>query len=162
MADQYVQDSEWQPSLPRSGPMSARPRQEDEENEKTVQASTPHLDRLEKLASAAATAAQARQWRARKNGLQDQGEVSEVRNLPHGAAARAQAEVATQQMMAKSKGKQRCQGHSEPRWTFLLGSLRVHELKPHATLLTLCAALAAAAALAFSCRRSSASCCRRS
>jgi hypothetical protein len=48
--------------------MTARARQEDEENEKTVQASTPHL---EKLASAAA-AAQAWQWRARKNGLQDQ------------------------------------------------------------------------------------------
>ena len=87
--------------------MTARPRQEDEANEKTVQASTPHLDRLEKLASAAATAAQARQWRARKNGLQDQGEVSEVRNLNHDTEARAQAEAAMQQMMAKSKGKRR-------------------------------------------------------
>jgi hypothetical protein len=84
--------------------MTARPRQEDEENEKTVQASTPHL---EKLASAEAAAAQARQWRARKNGLQDQGEVSEVRNLNHDAGARAQAEAAMQQMMAKSKGKRR-------------------------------------------------------
>jgi hypothetical protein len=50
--------------------MTVGPRQQDEANEKTVQASTPHL---EKLASAAAAAAQARQWRARKNGLQDQG-----------------------------------------------------------------------------------------
>jgi hypothetical protein len=84
--------------------MTARPRQEDEENEKTVQASTPHL---EKLASAAAPTARARQWRARKNGLQDQGEVSEVRNLNHDTEARAQAEAAMQQMMAKSNGKRR-------------------------------------------------------
>ena len=84
--------------------MTARPRQEDEENEKTVQASTPHL---EKLASAVAAAAQARQWRARKNGLQDQEEVSEVRNLNHDAEARVQAEATMQQMMAKSKGKRR-------------------------------------------------------
>jgi hypothetical protein len=46
--------------------------------EEKVQASTPQLDRLEKLASAAATAAQARQCRARKNGIQDQEETSEV------------------------------------------------------------------------------------
>src|SRR4051812_13114039 len=102
MADRSVQDRNGQPSLPRSGPITARPRQEDEENEKSVQASTPHL---EKLASAAATAAQARRWRARKIGLQDQGEVSEVRNLNHDAEARAQAEAAMQQMMAKSKAK---------------------------------------------------------
>ncbi len=87
--------------------MTTRPRQEDDETKNTVQASTPHLDKLEKLASAAATAAQARQWRARKNGLQDQGEASEVRNLNHDAEARAQAEAAMQQMMAKSKGKRR-------------------------------------------------------
>ena len=87
--------------------MTAQPGQESEETEKTVQASTPHLDRLEKLASAAATAAQARRWRARKNGLQDQGEVSEVRNLNHDAEARAQAEAAMQQMMARSKGNRR-------------------------------------------------------
>ena len=66
-----------------------------------------HLDRLEKLASAAATAAQARQWRARKNGLQEQSEASEVRSLNHDAEARAQAEAAMQQMMARSKGKRR-------------------------------------------------------
>jgi hypothetical protein len=84
--------------------MTVGPRQQDEANEKTVQASTPHL---EKLASAAAAAAQARQWRARKNGLQDQEEVSEVRNLNHHAEARAQAEAAMQQMMAKSKRKRR-------------------------------------------------------
>jgi hypothetical protein len=54
MAERYVQDRNWHPFLPRSGPMTARARQEDEENEKTAQASTPHL---EKLASAAAAAA---------------------------------------------------------------------------------------------------------
>lgn len=87
--------------------MATQPKQEDEQAENKVQGSTPQLDRLEKLASAAATAAQARQWRARKNGLQNQEEVSEVRNLNHDAEARAQAEAAMQQMMAKSKGKRR-------------------------------------------------------
>ena len=87
--------------------MTAQPGQENVETEKTVQASTPQLDRLEKLASAAATAAQARQWRARKNGLQEQSEASEVRSLNHDAEARAQAEAAMQQMMARSKGKRR-------------------------------------------------------
>ncbi|WP_262272146.1 hypothetical protein [Microvirga yunnanensis] len=86
--------------------MADRLKQGEEQPEKD-QASTPHLDRLEKLANAAATAAQARQWRARKNGLQDQGETSEVRNLNHDAEARAQAEAAMRQMMAKSQGKRR-------------------------------------------------------
>ena len=86
--------------------MANRPKQGEEQTEKE-QASTPQLDRLEKLANAAATAAQARQWRARKNGLQDQGETSEVRNLNHDAEARAQAEAAMRQMMAKSQGKRR-------------------------------------------------------
>jgi hypothetical protein len=80
---------------------------EDEQGEGKAQVSTPRLDQLEKLANAAATAAQAKQWRARKNGLRDQGEPSEVRNLNHDAEARARAEAAMQQMMAKSKGKKR-------------------------------------------------------
>ena len=80
---------------------------EDEQDEGKAQASTPQLDRLEKLGNAAATAAQARQWRARKNGLQDQSEPSEVRNLNHDAEDRARAEAAMQEMMAKSKGRRR-------------------------------------------------------
>jgi hypothetical protein len=46
-------------------------------------------------------------WRARQNGLQDQAEASEVRNLNHDAEARAQAEAAMQQMMTKAKGTRR-------------------------------------------------------
>jgi hypothetical protein len=70
-------------------------------------ASSPQLDRLEKLASAAATAAQAKQWRARKNGLREQDEPAEVRNLSHDAEARARAEEAMRQMMAKPQSKRR-------------------------------------------------------
>jgi hypothetical protein len=87
--------------------MATRQKQGEEQSENKVQDSTPQLDRLEKLANAAATAAQAKQWQARKNGLQDQGEPSEVRNLNHDAEARAQAEAAMRQMMAKPKGKGR-------------------------------------------------------
>jgi hypothetical protein len=86
--------------------MPERPKQGEEQTEE-VRASSPQLDRLEKLANAAATAAQARQWRARKNGLQDQEDHSEVRNLNHDAEARAQAEAAIRQMMAKPQGKRR-------------------------------------------------------
>ncbi len=74
--------------------MAKRPEQEDEQPETTGQASTPQLDRLERLANTAAAAAQAKQWRARKNGLQQQDEPSEVRNLSHNAEARARAEEA--------------------------------------------------------------------
>lgn len=87
--------------------MPKGPKDEDEQTETTAQASTPELDRLEKLAKAAATSAQAKQWRARQNGLQDQEEPSEVRNLNHDARARAQAEEAMRQMMAKSPPKRR-------------------------------------------------------
>ena len=88
--------------------MPTRPEQDDEQTEDKVQASTPQLDRLENLAKAAATAAQAKQWRARKNGLQDQEEPSEVRNLTHDGEARAQAEAAMRLMAAaKPKGKPR-------------------------------------------------------
>ena len=83
------------------------PKQE-EQTEGKAKASTPQLDQLERLANAAATAAQAKQWRARKNGLQEQEEPSEVRNLTHDAEARAQAEAAMQRMAAaKPKGKPR-------------------------------------------------------
>jgi hypothetical protein len=87
--------------------MATRPKQDEEQTENKVQGSTPELDRLERLANTAAAAAQAKQWRARQNGLQDQGEPSEVRNLNHDAEAKAQAEAAMQQMMARSKGKAR-------------------------------------------------------
>jgi hypothetical protein len=87
--------------------MTTRPKQGDEQADNEDQASTPHLDRLENLAKAAETAAQAKKWRARKDGLQVQEEPSEVRNLNHDAEARAQAEAAMQQMMARSKGKPR-------------------------------------------------------
>jgi hypothetical protein len=80
---------------------------EEDQPEGRAPASTPQLNRLEKLANAAATAAQAKQWRARKNGLQQQDEPSEVRNLSHNAEARARAEEAMRQMMAKPQGKRR-------------------------------------------------------
>ena len=76
------------------------PKQDDEQSVDQGQASTPQLDRLESLAKAAATAAQAKKWRARKNGLQDQEEPSEVRNLTHDMEARAQAEAAMRLMGA--------------------------------------------------------------
>jgi hypothetical protein len=87
--------------------MSKGPEQEDEQPETKGRASTPQLDRLEKLANVAATAAQAKQWRARKNGLQEQDEPAEVRNLSHDAEARARAEEAMRQMMARPQGKRR-------------------------------------------------------
>jgi hypothetical protein len=64
-------------------------------------------DRLEKLANAATQAAQARQWQARKNGMANAGEPAEVRSLNDDADARAQAEAAMQQMLAKAGGKPR-------------------------------------------------------
>ena len=87
--------------------MTTSTTQEEFEPEGTGQASTPQLDRLEKLAHAAATAAQAKQWRARKNGLQQQDEPSEVRNLSHDAGARARAEETMRLMMAKPQSKHR-------------------------------------------------------
>ncbi|WP_262267336.1 hypothetical protein [Microvirga yunnanensis] len=87
--------------------MEKRPEQEDEQTETNAKASTPQLDRLEKLANAAATAAQAKQWRARKNGINQEEEPSEVRNLSNDAEARARAEEAMQRMMAKPHGKRR-------------------------------------------------------
>jgi hypothetical protein len=75
-----------------------------ESNEK---ASTPQLDRLERLANAAATAAQAKQWQARKNGLHQQEQPAEVRDLSHNDEARARAEEAMRQMMAMPHSKRR-------------------------------------------------------
>jgi erythromycin esterase-like protein len=88
--------------------MGTGPEQGEEEAEGKIQASTPQLDRLESLAKAATANAQSKQWRARKNGLQEQEEPSEVRNLTHNAEARAQAEAAMRLMAAaKPKGKPR-------------------------------------------------------
>jgi hypothetical protein len=87
--------------------MAKRPEQEDEQPATHEKASTPQLDRLERLANAATTAAQAKQWRARKNGMDQQEEPSEVRNLSHDVAARAQAEEVMRQMMAKPQTKKR-------------------------------------------------------
>jgi hypothetical protein len=80
--------------------MPTRPEQDNEQPEDQVQASTPQLDRLESLAKAAVANVQSKQWRARKNGLQEQEEPSEVRNLTHDAEARAQAEAAMRLMGA--------------------------------------------------------------
>ncbi len=87
--------------------MAKRPEQEDEHPGTDGEASTPQLDRLERLAYAAATAAQAKQWWARKNGLDQQEQPSEVRNLSHDDKARSRAEEAMRQMMAKPHSKRR-------------------------------------------------------
>jgi outer membrane murein-binding lipoprotein Lpp len=87
--------------------MGKRSEQEDDQPETNARDSTPQLDRLEKLANAAATAAQAKQWRARKNGIDQQEESSEVRNLSSDVEARARAEEAMRQMMAKPQSKRR-------------------------------------------------------
>ena len=87
--------------------MEKSPEQEDEQSETNGKASTLQLDRLEKLANAAASAAQAKQWRARKNGISQQEESSEVRNLSSDAEARVRAEEAMRQMMSKPQSKRR-------------------------------------------------------
>ncbi|WP_201863989.1 hypothetical protein [Microvirga soli] len=87
--------------------MANNPKTDEEQAEAKGQASTPMLDRLERLASAASAGSQAKQWRARQNGLQDQGEASQVRNLNHDTEAKDQAEEAMRQMMAKAAGKRR-------------------------------------------------------
>jgi hypothetical protein len=87
--------------------MSKGAEHEDEQPETKSQAGTPQIDRLEKLANAAATAAQAKQWRARKNAIDQEEEPSEVRNLSNNAEARARAEEAMRQMMAKPQNKRR-------------------------------------------------------
>jgi hypothetical protein len=84
--------------------MAIRPKQGEEQIEDKAQVSTR---RLETLANVAAAAARAKRWQARKNGVLDLGEPSEVRNLSQDAEARAQAEAAMQQMLAKSGGKRR-------------------------------------------------------
>ncbi len=77
------------------------------QTEEAPQDGSTKYDRLERLANAAAQAAQAKQWQARKNGMANQGEPAEVRDLSQDAEAKAQAEAAMQAMMAKSGGKPR-------------------------------------------------------
>jgi hypothetical protein len=87
--------------------MAKPPEHSNEQTEDAAQGGSTKYDRLERLANAASQAAQAKQWQARKNGMSQQGEPSEVRNLSQDAEAKAQAEAAMQQLMAKSSGKQR-------------------------------------------------------
>ena len=87
--------------------MAKSPEHSSEQTDDTPQVSGTRYDRLERLANAATQAAEARQWRARKNGMANQGEPAEVRDLSQDAEAKAQAEAAMQVMMAKSKGKPR-------------------------------------------------------
>jgi len=87
--------------------MTEHSEREDDQPETNAKASTPQLDRLEKLANAGAISAQAKQWRSRKNGIDQQEESSEVRNLSNDAEARTQAEEAMRQMMAKPQSKRR-------------------------------------------------------
>ena len=84
--------------------MVTMPRRGTKKTDGGAEVSTSRIDRL---ADAADAAAQAKRWQARKNGMTDQGEASEVRNLAHDADAKAQAEAAMQQMMAKAGGKPR-------------------------------------------------------
>ena len=72
--------------------MADRQKQDDEQIGYKRTVSTSQLDRLEKLANAASASAQARQWSARKSGLQNRLEPSEVRDLSQDADAKAQAE----------------------------------------------------------------------
>jgi hypothetical protein len=57
--------------------------------------------RLESLAEAAAGLAQAKRWQARKSGLSQESEASEVRSLSDDTAARAAAEESMLKLIAK-------------------------------------------------------------
>jgi hypothetical protein len=81
-----------------------RPKEDEEQPAGKVSATT---DRLERLANAASAAAQAKRWQARKNGMTEQAEPAEVRDLTHDEDAKARAEAAMQAMMAKGAGKPR-------------------------------------------------------
>ena len=87
--------------------MAKPPETNSKQTEEAPQEGPTKYDRLERLANAATQAAQARQWQARKNGMANQGEPTEVRDLSQDAEAKAQAEAAMQAMMAKSGGKPR-------------------------------------------------------
>jgi hypothetical protein len=84
--------------------MAKRPDRSGKANESPLVVNTA---RLESLADAASGLAQAKRWQARKNGLSNDVEASEVRSLNHDAEARAQAEAAMKLMMAKPGKKPR-------------------------------------------------------
>ena len=84
--------------------MATPPEQDAEQTKDGDQVSTRSLQRL---ANVATQAAQAKRWQARKNGMMNQEPPSEVRNLSDDTEARAQAEAAMRQMMAKAGGKRR-------------------------------------------------------
>jgi hypothetical protein len=87
--------------------MAKQPEHSNEPIEEAASGGSTKYDHIERLANAATQAAEARQWRARKNGMTNQGEPAEVRDLSQDAEAKAQAEAAMQAMLAKSKGKPR-------------------------------------------------------
>jgi hypothetical protein len=92
----------------KDGHMATPPKQDAEPTkEQTGDKDQVSTRGLERLANVANQAAQAKRWQARKNGMASQEPPSEVRNLNHDAEARAQAEAAMQQMMAKPGGKRR-------------------------------------------------------
>jgi hypothetical protein len=100
----YLERNERHPLPQEANNMATPSKQGEEQAEDKAQVST---QRLERLANVATAADRANRWQSRKDGLLDLGEPSEVRNLSHDAEARAQAEAAMQQMMAKSAGKRR-------------------------------------------------------
>ena len=81
--------------------MAGSDKKDAEPTEKKLGTTTARLEAL------AAGAAQSRKWQARKNGMQDESEPSEVRNLSNDPEAKAQAEAAMRQMMSKPGGKRR-------------------------------------------------------
>ena len=87
--------------------MAKQPEHSNEPIEEAASGGSTKYDHIERLANAATQAAEARQWRARKNGMANQGEPAEVRDLSQDAEAKAQAEAAMQAMLAKSRGKPR-------------------------------------------------------
>ena len=82
------------------------PNQEEQAEDK-VTVSASQSARLENLAKATAAKAKVKQWRAPKDGQQDEPEPSEVRSLTHDAEARAQAEAAMRIMEAKPQKRPR-------------------------------------------------------
>jgi hypothetical protein len=87
--------------------MATRPEDENEQPDPTAPPPPPQRARVETRARAAATAAQATQGGARNNGIDQQEEPSEVRNLSDDEEARARAEEAMRQMMARPQSKRR-------------------------------------------------------
>jgi hypothetical protein len=79
--------------------MAKEPKEAEDQTGEKLQVNTA---RLETLADAATGIAQARKWQARKNGLSDNVESSEVRNLSDDQAARAAAGGSLRKLMRPS------------------------------------------------------------